>query len=544
MEGVMRDIELQKLRQRAIAKHEYFNPDDLNKELSFFEKWNGFVWFKIFLFFSLIFIAMDNLPNSIWDPEIRRITIILGSLGIWRYSWWFTHAIRAIIYKRFAFPKIREKADKIWEDGYRPRHVHFMMTTFKEERDITQRVIESICSQIRDMGVDGTLWLGSGDIYDEVLIEKYLRLYANDINLNYTIVRQNIPGKRVAIGLVLRAMNRASIHLDDIVVFMDGDAVLGKGSVKKCATLLQADKELQACTTDEEVVCFGPKWIQIWLTMRFAQRRIAMQSHALSNKVLTLTGRMSVFRAKHLYNLKMIRLLEADHLEHWLWGKFRFLSGDDKSTWYYMLLQNAKLLYVPDAMAYTIEVIEGSGLDRMVQNFRRWSGNMLRNGSRALALGPHKIGLFIWWCVLDQRIAMWTMLVSPILAFFAAGLHSLSYICTYLIWLILSRFLLSLVLFCYTRRPCFYFPFILYFNQLINAMVKVYCLFRLSKQKWSNRGNQSAGFGGDSILEKARNTMAFYLTTLYVSMLSLFVLLYSGLLDIPSISMFNKFFLN
>ncbi|MFT7221768.1 MAG: glycosyltransferase Alg8 [Candidatus Azotimanducaceae bacterium] len=44
-------------------------------------------------------------------------------------------------------------------------------------------------------------------------------------------------------------------------------------------------------------------------------------------------------------------MLEADHLEHWLWGNFRFLSGDDKSTWYYMLTQDAKMLYVPDALA-------------------------------------------------------------------------------------------------------------------------------------------------------------------------------------------------
>ena len=144
----------------------------------------------------------------------------------------------------------------------------------------------------------------------------------------------------------------------------------------------------------KKLFVMGQLGCETWLLMRFAQRRIAMQSHALSKKVLTLTGRMSVFRAKHLASLKMIRLLEADHLEHWLWGEFRFLSGDDKSTWYYMLLQNAKMLYVPDAMVYTVEFIEGTGLDRMVQNFRRWSGNMLRNGSRALALGPHKVGFF------------------------------------------------------------------------------------------------------------------------------------------------------
>ena len=48
----------------------------------------------------------------------------------------------------------------------------------------------------------------------------------------------------------------------------------------------------------------------------------------------------------------------------------------------------------PDALVYTIEEIEGSGIERMTQNFRRWSGNMLRNGTRALKLGPNKSGIF------------------------------------------------------------------------------------------------------------------------------------------------------
>jgi len=218
------------------------------------------------------------------------------------------------------------------------------------------------------------------------------------------------------------------IHQDDLIVFMDGDAVLAPGILRKCCPLFENDPKLQAITTDEEVICYGPKWIQSWLTMRFAQRRIAMQSHSMANKVLTLTGRMSVFRANHLTRHKFIRMLEADHLHHWLWGTFRFLSGDDKSTWYYMLTQYAKMLYVPDALVYTIEEIEGSGIERMTQNFRRWSGNMLRNGTRALKLGPNKIGFFIWWCVMDQRIAMWTMLVSPIVAIAATLLHDPYYI--------------------------------------------------------------------------------------------------------------------
>jgi glycosyltransferase Alg8 len=275
---------------------------------------------------------------------------------------------------------------------------------------------------------------------------------------------------------------------------MDGDAVYGGDVLEKTLSMFGADPELQALTTDEEVMCYGPRWIGAWLEMRFAQRRLAMQSHAVSDRVLTLTGRMSVFRARYIVDPKFIRTIEADHLDHWLWGRFRFLSGDDKSTWYHLLTKKAKMIYVPDATVYTIEVIKGSGMERMVQNFRRWSGNMLRNGARAIALGPRAMPFFIWWCIVDQRIAMWTMMVSPVLAIFATLMEPL-YFWNVLIWLVASRLVLSTFLFTYARKPDLSWPFILYFNQFINAGVKIYMIFHLSKQKWSNRGNQSAGEG-------------------------------------------------
>ena len=122
---------------------------------------------------------------------------------------------------------------------------------------------------------------------------------------------------------------------------------------------------------------------------------LTISRHALSHRVLTLTGRFSVFRATHITSHEFIRLQEADFLEHWLWGRFRFLSGDDKSTWYTLLKYGVKMTYVPDATGVTIEVVDGSGMTRMKENLRRWSGNMLRNGARAIALGPWRMPFFI-----------------------------------------------------------------------------------------------------------------------------------------------------
>ncbi|HRD75799.1 MAG TPA: glycosyltransferase, partial [Hyphomicrobiaceae bacterium] len=177
-----------------------------------------------------------------------------------------------------------------------------------------------------------TLWLGSSELADEQKIARHLKLVASDLDITLRIIRQNQPGKRVAIALILRAMSRAGLAKDDLVIFMDGDFVYHPGLVRKSAPLFACDPKLHALTTDEHVIVRGPWWMQSWLNMRFAQRRMAMQSHALSNRVLTLTGRCSIFRGTHIASDEFIRLQEADYLHHWLWGTFRFLSGDDKST--------------------------------------------------------------------------------------------------------------------------------------------------------------------------------------------------------------------
>jgi len=499
-----------------------------------FKKWTPMALFNIAIYLCCCILAIALIPNRIWDPNVKSITLTIGFLGIWRYGWWFTHAVRAHIYGRYVYPSLRNKARKIWEDGWRPPHMHFMMTTYNEHRDITEKVIRSILVEIRNSGVPGTIWLGSAVRFDEDIVVNFIRREAKDIDVTLKIIRQNVSGKRAAIGLVLRAMSRANIGMDDLVIFMDGDFILSEGAVGRCVPLFKLYPHLQACTTDEEVICIGPRWVEIWLKMRFSQRRLAMQSHALSNRVLTLTGRMSVFRAKHLQTIEFIRLLEADHLRHWLWGDFRFLSGDDKSTWYYMLKHNVQMLYIPDALGYTVEVIDGSGMDRMVQNFRRWSGNMLRNGSRAIALGPKSMPFFIWWCLLDQRISMWTMLLSPVLAVVATMIVGPTYLLSYIIFVALSRMLLSLFLFRYSRKIEMAYPWILYLNQLINAAVKVYCIFRLSKQKWSNRGDQSSTSDASQLVDAARNSMAAWCTTIAVLVLIVTAMHYSQLVDFPS----------
>lgn len=486
--------------------------------------------FFLYAMAAVIVLGAAHLSNKLWDPELHTVAIAIGALGLWRYTWWLTHLVRALIYGRWVYPRLRTQADAAWQQGWRPERVHFMMTTFKEDVAITHAVLDSIVAQCREIDRPATLYIGTGHPSDEDVIQSYFAALDRPVQLQVTLIRQTYPGKRMAIGLVLRAMCRDGIGGDEPIVFMDGDTILADGCARRCISIFGVEPGVEALTTDERAIVHGPRWMQHWLDMRFAQRHLAMQSHALSRKVLTLTGRMSVFRARSVLHEEFISTIENDFLDHWLWGRFRFLSGDDKSSWYVLLKRGANMLYVADAMSTTVERIEGSGVDRMKANLLRWSGNMLRNGTRALALGPRRVGLFIWWCILDQRIATWTTLIGPIGAVAATLFITPWAIVGYLLWVLFVRLIASAVLYGYARQINAWFPLLLYVNQLLNASLKLYIWFRLPQQRWSNRGDQRAAVGS-GLAARMRTVAASGLTYLSITALATAVLLYTQLIQ-------------
>jgi glycosyltransferase Alg8 len=493
------------------------------------------LYLHCYLLFLLI--ALLNLPKSIWIYYETRFALIgIGIVGIWRYSWWGTHVIRSLIYGYLVFPNRRLRADKLWMSGWRPRQLFIMMTTFNEIRDTTEKVLETILAECSEINVPTKLFIGTGSEFDEQVIENYFAKRDVSFSFEVVMVRQKKPGKRYAIGETVRAIAQNGLEPDDPVIFMDGDTYFTPECLRKCLPFFPLHSKMQALTTYEQaIVLNGPRWMAKWLEMRFAQRDFTMQSYSLSNKIITLTGRMSIFRGKHILEPGFVEVIENDNLDHWLWGRFRFLSGDDKSTWYYLLKAGAEMFYIPDATTITIEYINGSPLDRMIENLRRWSGNTLRNGARAIALGPQRVGFFIWWCLLDQRISIWTMLVGHMFILILSFIKTIAFFLAAIIWIAFSRLCSSIILFFYARRIDMTFPFLLYCNQLISAILKVYILFRLPQQKWKNRGDQRSGFDARNGLD-LKKWIANYLTAFYCVSFLLLILLYLGVVYMPTIS--------
>jgi mannuronan synthase len=225
-----------------------------------------------------------------------------------------------------------------------------------------------------------------------------------------------------------------------------------------------------------------------WYSLRFAQRDVMMGSMGLSERVLTLTGRMSMFRANLATSDDFIRQVQVDYIDHWRLGRFRFLTGDDKSSWFWLLKNGYKMIYLPDVTVVTIEQPpDRSFFKSAAMLMVRWFGNMLRTNGRAIALGPRRIGWYTWWAIVDQRVSMWTCLFGLVIALIGTLFVNPAILLGYVIWVLISRYVMCLFLLSARDRIAVTYPFFLYFNQVFGAVIKTYVFFHLDRQKWTRQ---------------------------------------------------------
>jgi glycosyltransferase Alg8 len=273
--------------------------------------------------------------------------------------------------------------------------------------------------------------------------------------------------------------------------------------------------------------------MRAWHRLRFAQRHLLMCSMALSGRLITLTGRMAVYPARVATDPGFIDIVQNDRLDHWRLGRLRLLTGEDKSTAFWLLSRGAPMLYVPDVKVVTVEHPPAADLPRAsTMLMLRWFGNMLRANGRAVALGPRRLGPFLWWCLVDQRISMWTPLVGPIAALCLAVAATPAFLYAYVLWVMLTRLLQSVALL--TVRPTIdgSYPVLLYYNQLYGAFLKTYILFRLDRQRWT-RQNIALPTALPPWRARLRALGSLYLHVLALATLATAVAFYTGLLPAP-----------
>lgn len=427
--------------------------------------------------------------------------VTIAFVGTWRYGLIMLIWIRAFIYGRFVYPELKKRIDFMDESERFPKHIYFIIPSYKEEPWVSIDAIRSLIAEINTIPSSATLVISTGsDLDDQVMHAIYDTCFACE-KIDFILQRQS-QGKRIAMGHALRSAariyNRLSDDPNSITIFMDGDSYLEEGVLKKCLPYFALNPKLGAVTTNEVAyIHTRSNWYRDWFNLKFGQRHIHFMSQSLSKRVLTLTGRFSIFRSSIVYEEAFIRQIENDTLTDPYYGKFRFLMGDDKSSWYYLMKEGWEMLYIPDVLVYSLESRDGDFLSISLSLPYRWYGNTLRNNRRARAL--KNIPLFIRYMFFDQLAVMWTSFVGLVGAIYLAIFVNPVYLPMYIAWVLLVRVMQMGAIVAgghlVTLRTV---PLMLY-GQWVGAFTKIRAYYHLSDQKWSKGGTETQKANDDII---------------------------------------------
>jgi len=444
------------------------------------------------LYFLVIILMALTLPSYYFDSEAKQFIFILGIVAIWRYTWAIQHFIRGLIYQQIVFKRLRKKADALGPDSD-PQHAFFLITTFRIDTETTNKVYRAVIEEAIRCDVAATIIASIVELSEERLVKQIFYQLNPPKRVSLKLVRIHGTGKRDALAVGFRAISSTPVHLEDCVVsVIDGDTILAPGCIKACARLFKINPKLGAVTTDEECMLIGDDFItgvyRRWYNLRFAQRNVYMASLALSNHVLTLTGRMSMFRGNIVGDPNFVSRVEYDAIDHWRLGRLRFLTGDDKSTWYHVLKEGWEMAYVPDALILTVEVPPHKNFFMGATILmRRWFGNMLRTNARARYVPSKVAGVYTWWALRDQMISMWTSLFGFTAAILGSFKFGLVILWAFILWILFTRYIMALSLAVYHKRFSMSWPFLIYFNQIYGSLVKIFILHHLYKQSWTRQ---------------------------------------------------------
>ncbi len=436
-------------------------------------------------------------------PELyllkHGVIVTLTVFALWRYGWMILNYSRALLYRYWLYPRLKQKALALPEDAKYPANLYFMIPSYKEDSWVSVECFRSILSEIKTVPSRVTIVIATSSTNEDAVIHQMFKAYDGSNKVKLIFQHQN-SGKRIAMGHALRSIARVyhKEHFEDpnsVTIFMDGDSYLEKGFLHKVLPFFASEHRLGALTTNEAAfINTESRWYKEWFNLKFGQRHIMFQSHSLSKKVMTLTGRLSLYRTGVVVKESFISQVENDIITDPLHGKFRFLMGDDKSTWFYMLKNGWDMLYIPDALCISLESRDGDFLELSRSLPYRWFGNTLRNNSRALQLGPKKVGWYIWYAILDQRLVMWTSLVGLVSAIILSVVYSPLYLLFFFAWVVMIRLFQLFVIAFFGHRVNWRMVPLLLYTQWVGALIKIKAFYNLSDQSWSkNNDIQKSG---------------------------------------------------
>jgi hyaluronan synthase len=377
----------------------------------------------------------------------------LGVLGLIRWSFWLVRRIPAVLYR------------PVPEGARLP--ISVVVPVYQEDPLILAAAIES--------------WLDN-HVTEVILVIDESDRVCQEVASRYavTVIITDVPGKRDALR---RGWNHARTEL---VALVDSDTIWAPDVAVEVSKPF-ADEQIGGVGTRQSV--YGTKGFLARITDMFLDHRYfdenASQSY-LGRAVSCLSGRTAVYRRQLLLDV------EHDFMTETFWG-VPSLSGDDKRLTT-LILERGYLTY----MQRTAQVWSTFPTTWRVffRQRLRWARNTWRSDLRAMSsrwVYGHK---FLAFTMADKAISSFTLLFGPAFLIHSIYKQNWIFVVVLVLWWQISR---SAKLLPHLRQRPTSFFFILGYVVVswVMALIKIYALFTIRKQRWLTR--QVAVEGGEVV---------------------------------------------
>jgi cellulose synthase/poly-beta-1,6-N-acetylglucosamine synthase-like glycosyltransferase len=376
--------------------------------------------------------------------ENLLVYIPLGILGFVRWVSWVIRQIPASFYR------------PVVNDHWEPLTV--VTPVYQEDPELFRAAVNS--------------WLANR-VYEIICVIDMTDTRSIEIarELGVRVIITDVPGKRDALRRGWEASRTT------LVALVDSDTVWAPDVAVKVAMPF-ADPQVGAVTTRQNVMNPQTVWQHLndmYLDYRYFHE-LASQSVA-GQAVSCLSGRTAVYRRDLLLRISHEFMNES------FWG-VPCLSGDDKRLTM-LTLENGYHAVLQRSACIWSQFPTGAGT--FLKQRLRWSRNTWRSDLRALGspwLWRHK---FLAYWMIDKAVSSFTLLVSPVYLVYALVVGNYLIAQILLAWWLFSR---SAKLLAHLERKPWHFVTMMPVFILASfgmALVKVYALLTIRKQKWLTR---------------------------------------------------------
>ena len=105
------------------------------------------------------------------DSGDSKFILLIGAIGLWRYSIGGLHLLRGLWFMRVTFPAMRRCIERD-PQSYAPSHIYLVVTSFRIPADTTWNVYASVFREAVNCGAPATVVVSIVERADENLIRQ------------------------------------------------------------------------------------------------------------------------------------------------------------------------------------------------------------------------------------------------------------------------------------------------------------------------------------------------------------------------------------